>query len=490
MQLGVKYTCAFYRDGKLYLILDQGLLVMKAWPPQAWYRASPIAPWQHVRPRTFDLNMAEPLRRIRHAQRRTAPKLWPLFEQYGAAVQTFLEHENAPVHQEVLESAESIGTIIQRLAANDYQVGEQPTDLPRIASMLRPVLPLFSRVDRELRVFENFYAAVPTEVREVVAPFPERHFSLVSFCARCPGGLDLLRSTPALAMMLANCWAFGRKVQRPLRSCRGMLRKTQREQLEWLGFAEPSKSTIRILRKVAVSCCTVGLLLYLRSALAIKEARKYLEHLPRINRGVVRIVSDPKLFPHVSYSLLEEVGQCPQEDLRAPLGRRMASMLPLLKEDIALAQAKFRSMHSFTSFMKLADSMGWDLLLRPYPTDFPEPPFPGNCWLCPITSLRVLVQEGITQRHCIATQTDRISRGYAYAYKIMLPGQRATLLLHREGIHQPWALADCRAAYNRMGDCALLLRIQAWLDAEQSIQGPDLMQDCPGQMLLPCLAWE
>ena len=485
MQLGVKYTCAFYRDGKLYLILDEGLIVMKAWPPQAWYRASPIAPWQHLRPKAFDLNMVEPLRRIRRAQRRTTHTLWTLFERHGAEVQTFLEQGNAP---ERGEPVEAIGAILRRLVAKRYHVGDRSADLGCIASLLTPVLPWFTKLDRERCAFETFFAAIPAEVREVVAQFPERHFSLTSFCARCPGGLDLLRSSPALALMLANCWAFGRKVQRPLRSCRGMLRKPQRKQLEWLGFVEPGKSTVRLLRKVPATCCTVGLLLSLRSALRNKEARKYLEHLPRINGGVVRLVSDPKLLPHVSYSLLKEIGQCPQEDLRAHLGRRMARILPLLREDLPLAHAKFRSMRSLETFMKLAQSMGWDVLFRPYPINFPQAPFPDNHWLHAIASPVELVEEGITQRHCVATYANIISRGYGYAYRVLLPGWRATLLLHREGVRLPWAIAECRAVCNTMVELTVLLRIQAWLEAEQAIQSQDPLQDSAGQMGLPMRA--
>jgi hypothetical protein len=479
---GSGYSCAWYRAGRLSLIVGDGLLVMEAWPPRAWYRAHPVAAWRHVRPAAFDLRMTEPLRRIRRAQRRTPRGLWTLYEQHGATVQAFLDQGGTPVPR----CPESVNAILHRLAETRYRLhGPEADDLARAASRLRPVLSWFSRLDQDLRAFQDFYGAIPPEVREAVMVFPERHYSLLSFCARCPGGLDLLRSTPALGFMLANCWVFGRKVQRPLRSCRALLRRTQREQLGWLGFPGASKSEVRILRKVPAACCTVKTLLYLRSAMRSGQPGKWLRHLPQINAGVVRLVSDPRLLPHATYSLLEEVALCPGENARARLGHRMARALPLFDEKLPCCQARFRSMAAFSGFLQVAEDMGWDQLCSLVPRDFPRPPYPGNDWLVPLRNLRELVCEGMVQRHCIANAADRVCWGRAYVYRVLVPGNRATLLIERETRGRPWFLADCRAAANKPTDAALLQRIQFWLDMNHAIKNPKPSDDIPGQLYFP-----
>ncbi len=64
------------------------------------------------------------------------------------------------------------------------------------------------KFERDIAVFERAFASIPGNVTEQVQLFPERQFSLLSLASRCDGALDLIQSTPALALMLANSWVF------------------------------------------------------------------------------------------------------------------------------------------------------------------------------------------------------------------------------------------------------------------------------------------
>jgi hypothetical protein len=141
---------------------------------------------------------------------------------------------------------------------------------------------------------------------------------------------------------------------------------------------------------------------------------------------------------------------------------------------------------SFGKFKKVIDSMGWYAHRRPLYTVFPEPPFPGDDWLAPITTLLELIEEGIGQRNCIASVAPGVIEGRMYAYKVLRPWRRSTLLLRREGKRcGPWTIVDCRAACNAVVDAALLQRINAWLEAGEAVRNPHPFFDRRGQLLFP-----
>ena len=50
----------------------------------------------------------------------------------------------------------------------------------------------------------EFLKSIPEEVLAAVAPYSSRHWHLPNLIARCPGALDLVRATPALAFALAS----------------------------------------------------------------------------------------------------------------------------------------------------------------------------------------------------------------------------------------------------------------------------------------------
>src|SRR6056297_678338 len=160
-------------------------------------------------------------------------------------------------------------------------------------------------------------ANIPDPVRRAIAPIRVRQWHLLAMAARCgEGALDLIRSNPALAFMLASNWVFHKPaVQQPLRSVRALLKpgRSQVEMLAWLGFP-PRPAVRRILARIPPESIDVPRLLYLRDACHDPEALKRMFHLPRLNAGCLRIVCDPLLLRRVSQSLLLEIAADRSED--------------------------------------------------------------------------------------------------------------------------------------------------------------------------------
>ncbi len=310
---------------------------------------------------------------------------------------------------------------------------------------------LLEKAKREQVIYAEIYGTIPQDVRKSVGRFPERQFSLLSFCARCPGALDLLDSTPAL--MLANSWVFREPVQRPLRSARALLRKKQREQLRWLSFCIPSEAAVRVLRKVPPEICTVELLLYLKDAMAMPENLKLLSHVPRINRGLVRIISDPGLLALATPNLLAEIGLCRDEDRRAHLAYDLFDFISLSNcagQDPF--KTPFQSIRKFhEKYRSVADEVQrWRLLAYLKGLKFPKPPLAGTEDIIPLDTVEQLVLEGKRQQHCIAKYAHAIAAGRLYAYQIITVHEHATATIAEGNNHGKvyWKLRKCRGASN------------------------------------------
>ncbi len=349
----------------------------------------------------------------------------------------------------------------------DYLQGQTwipGTQLPWPADFLR-------RKEQELATFSEVFETIPKNVRSLIKPFQERHFSLLSFAARCPGGLDLIDSTAALAFMLANSWVFREPVQRPLRSARALLRRTQREQLQWLNWPVNSKSAISILRKIPPQSCTIETMLYLRQAMADSFTLKLLAHLPRINRGVVRIVSDSSLVQVATPNLLIQVGLSRKEDKCARTAYHVKKLLEFLDRNgrdisnlripsIGHLQERYAWLQALIKHREAVGNLQYD---------FPPPPLPGTEEIVPITNLEALALEGQEQKHCILRCTAGVHSGKAYIYKV-LGENRATVLIrpeHREH-RTTWFLCDCRGTANSRPGSTTLRKIETWLSSCQT----------------------
>jgi hypothetical protein len=160
---------------------------------------------------------------------------------------------------------------------------------------------------RDCEKLRQFMAPAPPEVQVEIGRFRSRHWHMTALFARCPGALDLVRSTPALAFALASNWVFrATPPSQPMRSARRLVRLPQTEVCGWLGLPA-RRATVNALRKLRVAEISVVTLLNLRDALRDEEGARLLRHLPVLCEQSVAIARRPDARRHFSPRLLAEI---------------------------------------------------------------------------------------------------------------------------------------------------------------------------------------
>jgi hypothetical protein len=318
--------------------------------------------------------------------------------------------------------------------------------------------------------WSRWYETIPAAVRNIVNPYRDRQWNVLSLVACCgSAALDLAKSNPALAYALASNWIFHKpRVNQPLLSSRELLKtgRNQREILAWLGFSE-SDQIRRILRKVVLRSLAVDSLLCLRRSLQYPDVVKSLSHLDRINIGVIRIVTDPELFNFVTPIFLHEVSCRKDEDRNANTAWVLRECLDTFKNSIS-PERKFpvlnslKKLHEFYSTMieklkhniKNINNGTIDIL-------FPHPPVSGIPNIIPLTRSHELIEEGIYQKNCAADYIEKvaISRD-VYIYKVLFP-ERCTLSLEKNG--NQWKIGQIARACNGLASEETLSYVKKWL---------------------------
>lgn len=286
---------------------------------------------------------------------------------------------------------------------------------------------------RRRGAFTAFFMTIPEEAREEALKFQERRWFLLNLFARCPGGLDLSRANPALAMALACNRAFHHPlVQRPYRSARSLLPRSQREILDWLGFpaTEPVR---RILRKIFPGALTVRALRGLRPRLSEPGFVKLLAHLPTIHAGHLHILLHPRYQALATTAFLHDLSRhASDQDWAALLARPLWEV-----EDLCRLAGRSPAVPRLQDLSRLYDYHQELLMprlgsLNPWSFQpiFPDPPFPGIPGIEPISRIQDLFREGEEMGHCVASHLARLHAGLEAVYRVLEP-RRATLSLVR-----------------------------------------------------------
>lgn len=315
----------------------------------------------------------------------------------------------------------------------------------------------------------EYLKPIPKDVLASVAPFSSRHWHLLNLVSRCPGALDLLRSTPALGFALASLWAFRQPAPRqPLRSARALLCKRQPAIASWLGFPS-DRSTLRVLRKLSPAECTIPNLLHLRDLLTIQL--KPLRHMRVLSTASIHIMACAAGRYVLSDAYLCELGACPQPSW---LETEQSLIRDVLWMRETLGEAGIFVIHSHAHLQRqhdrLVERMGrMDLkLLDPDP--FPEPSFPGiiasDLNLAPLRTPAELIIEGRAQSNCVGAYAKRIRRGGLYIYRVFAP-ERATLAIVRTN-KGTWHISELKAPANAEVMDSTRQSIELWLATSNS----------------------
>ncbi len=403
-------------SGKIRIFSHSNIIVMKAWPPIAWQKTAEHPAWAHVRP-------------------------------------------------EIKLPCGDIESEILRLELSAEENGQ----------LLLPFKsPLWVRKKHGQRLaWLKWYAGIPPEVRQMVHRFPKRQWHMLSFIARCGGpAADLVQSNPALAFALANNWIFHKPaVQRPLRSARALLGlgKKQREILRWLGFPG-SNAGRKILGKVLSCAISIPNLLYLRQAMEDPDVFKMMSHLSWLNAGVIRIITDPRLLPLVTFSFLEELANYHGEDRWANAAYMLLDSMEMFHIVPATAFPRpIRELDQLQVFHDVLVEETNRLDRKALDIPFPPPPLQGTDTIMPITNAEELAEEGRVQKNCVASYLKRVVISQrTYIYRVLQP-ERCTLALEQNATGS-WHLSELKAACNNQPHTSTWEAVKNWYESQTGKQ--------------------
>ena len=313
------------------------------------------------------------------------------------------------------------------------------------------------------RSARSFIESFPPEVWARAAAVEQRQWHLLALLARVPGADELASDNLALAFGVASCWVFADPMTQPYRAARRMVRRRRVEIAEWLGFpARPA--VVRVLGKVRAGAISVQRLFYLRETLRSESAPKALLHLPVLDRGTLRILTDPALQPLATHSLLEEVAtdSSASEQLAYTL-RDTQTMAAELRVRLSVVRSvrELRALHD-----ELARHLNRSEFDDSSTMPFPPPPFDGTDDIVPLESASEIAAEGREMHHCVRTYVPLVAEGRVYVYRVLAP-ERATLGLRltREG----WAIEQVKGPCNARVRLETLEHLHEWLTARLAV---------------------
>ena len=288
-------------------------------------------------------------------------------------------------------------------------------------------------LERRIEGRENMLRVVPPDVLRLVRQYPGNHFQVLQAFWRYPEIIEIAQSNPLLAFMAAiqSCWC------RPLEGdsksdTRSVLRQKRLRILEWLGFENPTKSTVRILANVPACACRPDLIDGLRETLDNPVLARRLGFLQRINVGALAVAAERSLLSLVSDAFLQSVAQDDGENTAPRTAKKLAAYQRLVAADILPSQPKVIGSQKQLQFL-LATAAGHvqPPEIEEFGLAFPSPPFEDTPQIQAIFSPEEAIVEGIMQANCVGTLLPSLAAGKLFLYRVLSP-ERATLSIRRK----------------------------------------------------------
>ena len=419
-----------FKNGKFYYFAEDQMLVFKPWPdPRAWVK-DPARGWR--------------------ASRTSADRMFSYY--VGNA-----EYDSEPQLPAGLYDFPGEGNADERLVQRSMFPDEFPDQDELDEAARRREARVHQRgyddYERHLAV-HRLISPIPEAVRTELRRYAQRRWHLLALFARCPGALDLSRGNPALLFALASNWAFHKPaVKMPVRAARSLVNRKQRVILKWLGFPA-TESVRRLLAKIEPDALTVPRLLWLREHLPDPACMALLQHLPRINDTVLRLVTSRRVRPHLTPRLLLDL--CVIEPQEYQVGHQ--SPKELLYDTLRMCEAVnwercpvlFRSLEALETLHRvLGWRVAWVLRMRKGGKfkPLPPPPFPGTEWIRPLRTVEAIAREGWEQNHCAASYVTLVAERSHYLYRVLQP-LRGTLSVVRQKGSRRWHPSQFRQAAN------------------------------------------
>jgi len=284
----------------------------------------------------------------------------------------------------------------------------------------------------------------------------------------------MCEANPALAFMMAISPQFGRpsKVARPSALPAVLAFTKQRRLLGWLGFpaTEPVR---RVLARIEPTAINVAGLLLLRKALARVDVPPRLAHAPRINADLL-LLAGHGLLDALSASLFEAVSEREGHEAASSTSDLIVSTAALWSR-VRPGESRpvFQSSEHVRAIRRELMAERRKSPVSSRKSTFPPPPVPGTADIQPLTSRRMLDDEGHEQRNCVATYWVKATAGRVAIYRVLSP-ERCTLSLVKSGGR--WVVRELKAAGNQEVRPETRAAVRAWLRSHQP-KPPQTMLD-------------
>jgi hypothetical protein len=258
----------------------------------------------------------------------------------------------------------------------------------------------------------------------------------------------------------------------------------QRDILGLIGLPETA-GVVKWMGKIPPESVTVESLRWARRLFSGDDVmvRKWLGHLPVLNLGVLRLLSDANLRAAATTNLLLEVAASKRENYEACTASRLSQVIELGRQidadDGAGAGAARRragrlrvdSLAALERMLRETEAQWQEAQRRraenrvreaPRGAAFPPPPVPGMAGsIEPLEDAQALMIEGAEQDNCVASYAERVRRGAAYIYRVTHP-QRCTLSLTR-GADGRWTVGELEVSENRPANGSTRDFVDEWL---------------------------
>ena len=330
--------------------------------------------------------------------------------------------------------------------------------LESIALWERPPTRTSARIRRAN--LARFFAALDPFARAIAArEWGQGTWPLYCLLASSPEARELCKTDDgvrvAWALAQARWLLFPDAPKRPLAFARRWAKKKRRDILGRLGFP-PTAASVKALAKVPLAHPTLASALALRAVLNDAAARERAQHLPALTRGVLEVLHDPSLRPHVDHAFLLELANYGVHTWHAAEGW----VLSLLKDSVRLAAQLQRSLHVFssvTALVKRHDQLAQWASQVAQVSSAPLPALPIGLTAHdrrvarPLRSGVELLEEGRQMGHCLGSldwQQQMAYLGTYVAFAVLDP-KRLTLSLVR-GDDGTWQVGDLTGPKNAL----------------------------------------
>lgn len=323
---------------------------------------------------------------------------------------------------------------------------------------------------------EPLFERVPDRVRDALIPQDHRVcWAALRLFHAVPSALDLARSIPSLAGLLALKMADGDDPRAFSDLLRDRLRGPRRHLLPLVGL-DADRSALRILRRVDPSALGFPGQEEVVAALwdDDRTVRKWLRHLPRIDADAVSVLRDPRLRPLCTFRLLADRDDVPTRSLREHLLRVIRARND---GEAPRTPARFYSRSEvFAYCQELESAPRWAPAEFPAPFEHPtdDVVLAGDpeILLEPVHTATTMHERAIADGLCIARERQyperaRAGDGALYVARWANREHRieATVWLRPSRVTLGWSVEEAALSQNQPVPDGIIDRLAAWADA-------------------------